>query len=133
MVPIFFSRVYDEAMGLLIESRDYVAASVGDHRDSMDLRLAVSCETLRLTSRLTQVMAWLLVQRAVHSGEMTVSEALGDQYRLAGQKVCLTVDSVLDVTLPAALESLLDRSYRLYQRIQRLDLSLSDPGRRIAC
>jgi len=125
--------VYDEALGLLIESRDYVAATMDEHRDSMDLRLAVSCETMRLTSRLTQVMAWLLVQRAVHSGEMTALEAMDEQHRLAGQKVCLAVDCAIDVTLPIALQSLLDRSYRLYLRIQRLDLSLSDPDQRIAC
>lgn len=133
MVPIFFSRVYDEAMGLLIEARDYVAATMGDQRESMDVRLAVSCETMRLTSRLTQVMAWLLVQRAVHSGEMSAHDALDEQHRLSGQKVCLTVDCVFDVTLPAALQSLLDRSYRLYLRIQRLDFSLSDRAPGIAC
>ena len=133
MVPIFFSRVYDEAMGLLIEARDYVAATMGDQRESMDVRLAVSCETMRLTSRLTQVMAWLLVQRAVHSGEMSAHDALEEQHRLSGQKVCLSVDCVFDVTLPSALQSLLDRSYRLYLRIQRLDLSLSDRAPGIAC
>jgi len=133
MVPIFFSRVYDEALALLIEARDYVAASMGDQRDSMDVRLAVSCETMRVTSRLTQVMAWLLVQRAVHSGEMSRNDALAEQHRLSGQKVCLTVDCVFDVTLPSALQSLLDRSYRLYLRIQRLDLSLSDRAPGIAC
>jgi len=133
MAPIFFSRVYDETLGLLIEARDYVASTLDNHRETIDVRLAMSCETMRLTSRLTQIMAWLLVQRAVHSGEMSLSEALADEHRLSGQNVCLTVETVFDVTLPKALQSLLDRSYRLYLRIQRLDLSLSDRAPGIAC
>jgi regulator of CtrA degradation len=123
--PIFFTGVYDEAFRLLVEARDYVASTIGDKAEDTDICLAMSFETTRLTSRLTHVMAWLLVQRAVHSGEMTIADALEDEHRLSGQKVCLTTDGVADITLPATLGSLLNRSHGLYLRVQRLDLSLS--------
>jgi regulator of CtrA degradation len=130
VAPIFFTGVYDEAFGLLVEARDYVASTIGDKAENLETHLGLSCETTRLTARLTHVMAWLLVQRAVHSGEMTIADALEDEHRLSGQNVCLTTDGVADMTLPATLESLMNRSHGLYLRVQRLDLSLSDrvPG-----
>jgi regulator of CtrA degradation len=133
MASIFFSRVYDEAFGLLVEARDYVAASMGETHISSDQRLAISCESLRLTSRLTHIMAWLLVQRAVHTGEISQTEALAEEHRLSGQNVCLTVETLFGAALPKALQSLMDRSYKLYLRIQRLDFSLSDRAPGIAC
>ena len=46
-------------------------------------------ETMRLTTRLTQVMAWTLAPRAVHSEELTPEEGASRAYQLSGQAVCL--------------------------------------------
>ena len=69
----YFDSTFEEAMALTRETRDYLA-----YQESGDLaklnaiaRLVVSCESMRLTARLTQVVAWLLVQKAVHAGELT--------------------------------------------------------------
>ena len=35
-------------------------------------RCYFDCEALRLTTRLSQMMAWLMVQRAVHAGEIAI-------------------------------------------------------------
>ena len=51
--------------------------------------LEVTLETMRLTTRLTQVMAWILAQRAVHSEELTPEEGASRAYQLSGQAVCL--------------------------------------------
>lgn len=123
MQPVFFNRTYDEAMGLLVESRDYLADVEPKDRAHMtiDARLAMNCEAMRLTSRLTQVMAWLLIQKAVHAGELTAEQAAEDAHRLSGQSVCHIRADWPSGGLPPRLQALLDRSYLLYCRIERLD------------
>lgn len=126
----FFGRTYDEALQLTKEARDYIAGrlATGRKESSPDLRLASSCEEMRLTARVTQVMAWLLVQRAVHAGEMTRAEAAEEQHRLSGQEACLADPVVPQSELPTRLVELLDRSRDLYERVQRLDAMLDDSG-----
>ncbi len=118
-----YKRSYDEALTLMVEARNYVAYVEpryrGRFRDMDSLRL--SCEAMRVTSRLTQVMAWLMMQRAAQDGEVSVEEALAEHNRLAGQDVCLNDTAHDDETLPASLRSLLERSHNLYARIARLE------------
>lgn len=119
----FFGRTYGEAMDLLIEARDYLA-----HREPQDRqrllpveRLRFCCETTRLTARLTQIMAWLLAQRAVQAGEIGRGDALGDHCALADVDVCMDGEEAATAELPQRFISLLDRSRRLYIRVARLD------------
>jgi regulator of CtrA degradation len=118
-----FTRTYDETLNMIVEARNYmthVEPRIPRHRrGSSDLRF--SCEALRVTSRLTQVMAWLMLQRAVHYGEISAEEACLDCNRLSGRDVCLDTDATEDENLPLGLRSLLDRSYHLYVRVSRLE------------
>ncbi len=116
----FFGKTYGEAMDLLVEARDYLA-----HREPIDRQGLVSIErlrfcgeTMRLTARLTQIMAWLLAQRAVHAGELSQEEALGDHDALAEHALCMEGAAV---AMPQRLANLLDRSHKLYVRVARLD------------
>lgn len=122
----FFGRTYHEALDLTREARDYIAGNLGKDRadESADVRLASSCEEMRLTARMTQIMAWLLLQRAIHEGEVPRSEALKAENRLSGQETCLADPVIPDVDLPPRLHDLMERSRNLYQRIQRLDAML---------
>jgi len=124
--PTFLRRAYDETLDLLVEARNYLA--YGGHRERRPADeiagLRVSCEALRVTTRLTQVMAWLMMQRAVVGGEITADEALADHNRLSGAKTCLDVAFGNDETLPRGLRSLMDRSFRLYVRIARLEAQM---------
>jgi regulator of CtrA degradation len=119
----FFGRTYDEAMRLLIEARNYVA--VGDVRPirwrSPADRLLLCCETMRLTARLTHIMAWLLAQRAVHAGEITLEEAAREPYSLGGRTTCFERNDAILELGDEWLDALLDRSHRLYVRVARLD------------
>ncbi|MEI7610227.1 MAG: DUF1465 family protein [Rhodospirillaceae bacterium] len=119
----YFHRTYDETMTLLIEARNY--ALYHDPIDQRTLtpaaRLAVSFEALRVTSRLAQVMAWLLAQKAVHAGELSPEEGAGEEYALSGGAVCSDPDGPENLALPTGLRSLLERSYSLYTRVHRLD------------
>lgn len=122
----FLDKTYDEAMTLLVEARNYVAyqeAADAEHLE-MEAKLLVSQETMRITTRLTQVMAWLFGQRAARDGEITIDEALGEAYELGGTGVCLDDSHTRDERLPPAVRSLLDRSRNLYLRVQRLESML---------
>jgi regulator of CtrA degradation len=118
----FFGKTYGEAVDLLVEARNYLA-----HREPLDRdqllpleRLRFCCETMRLTARLTHIMAWLLAQRAVHAGEIDQHRALGAHRALAELEICM--DELDEAAgLPQRLSQLLDRSRRLYVRVARLD------------
>ncbi len=120
----FFAKTYDEAMSLLVETRDYVAN--GEPRDRARLEPAAAiqlcCSTLRATARLTQIMAWLLAQKAIHAGEMTNADLVGQHGPLADIRVCMEEEEEAALTqLPPYFRGLLDRSRRLYVRVARLD------------
>ncbi len=119
----FFGKTYDETMSLLLASRDYLATA--QPADAVGLkpidRLRVNCEAMRLTTRLTQIMAWLLAQRAVFAGEMGRAQAASDQFRLSADGVCMAEADVPENVLPMRLRELLDQSRRLYVRVARLD------------
>ncbi|HLN25390.1 MAG TPA: DUF1465 family protein, partial [Patescibacteria group bacterium] len=105
--PTMFTRTFDEALDLIIEARNYMAhVSPRERRpDSTVGTLYYSCEAFRLTSRLTQAMAWLMMQRAVQEGEVTEDEALCEGNRLSGHDVCLDAASIDDPRLPTGLRS----------------------------
>ena len=119
----FFSKTYDEAMALTVEARDYFAHLAPD--EARDLGPAMGLdycrESMQLTTQLTQIMAWLLAQRAVHQGEMTVGEVRSDEYRLAVSENRLADEAARPAVLPPGLRSLLRRSTRLVRRIAQLD------------
>ena len=127
----FFDSTFEEALALTREARDYLTHAEPRERERMtpNDRMLASCEAMRLTSRLTQVMAWLLVQKAVHAGEMSREDARAPQYRLGGQSVCGETRPPVEGSLQPRLAELLERSLRLYQRIARLD-ALQDAAQR---
>ncbi len=119
----YFDSTFDEALALTREARDYLA-----YQEKADLaelspvgRMAASCESMRMTARMTQVVAWLLVQRAVHAGDLTREEATLPKYRLAGQEICDDVEPLAAEPLPERLAELLARSHQMYRRVARLD------------
>lgn len=119
----FFNGPYDEAMALVMEARGYAARVVSADARRLDpgRRLQASFESMRVTSRLTQIMAWLLAQKAVFAGEISLADLASAQYALSGGEVCLAIGGAADAGLPRQLRSLLERSHRLYQRVARLD------------
>jgi regulator of CtrA degradation len=121
--PTFFNGPYDEAMALLEESRDYVSGAIESNQEHIPAgaRLKAGYESMRVTSRLTQVMAWLLAQKAMHAGEITAAELASEKYALGGASVCCGDDSAARTDLPAGLRRLLGASHGLYQRVARLD------------
>lgn len=120
----FFDKTYDEALALAEEAYNYIAridrADVSTETPVDDLRLRG--EAFRLTTRLMQVVAWLLTQRAVHAGELSAAEVADDeQHRLGATRVCRDDSQHHHPAIPVDMSDLLDRSLNLYMRIERLD------------
>ena len=120
----YFSALHDEAFSLLVEARNYIVTLrlQGDDgsRKNTDY-LDVTLETMRLTTRLTQVMAWILAQKAVQNEEISPEERTSKHYRLSGQSICLDQSTATGDHIPLYLQDLLQRSYDLYCRVSRLE------------
>ena len=126
----FLDANFEEALGLAIEARDYMAREQNGgpgEGEPLD-RMALSYAAMRVTSRLTQVMAWLMVQKAVQAGELTRRQAASEPNRLSAHDVCLGEGPLPDRDLPPRFAQIDTRSRQLYERIARLD-SLLDEAR----
>jgi regulator of CtrA degradation len=128
--------LYMEAMLLADEARSYFdEAGKGDREGLSPLdRVAFSCESLKVTTRLMHIIAWLLTQRAVETGELTPREALDPSRRLGTAPV---TDKALLTQLPPAAAGLIAASIDLHRRVARLDdaqdaaLPVASPARSI--
>jgi regulator of CtrA degradation len=120
LTPKLIDSLYVEAMVLADEARTYFDQHGRDERLSLDpiVRVGFSCESLKVTTRLMHVIAWLLTQRAVEAGELSVAQARKPARRL-GDPVESDPD-LLPVLPPAALR-LIKASQELYARVQRVD------------
>ncbi|MFN4019685.1 MAG: DUF1465 family protein [Erythrobacter sp.] len=111
--------LYTEALVLADEVRAVFAAGTREPTIGEDafVRLAFSTEGLKTTTRMMHVLAWLLNQRALFSGELSESAV-----RLHGT---LPPDRGSDARQLALLEpetrALIAETERLHQRIARLD------------
>jgi regulator of CtrA degradation len=116
--------LYSEAMLLADEARTYFDAGMADgdaaRLDPFD-RVLFSCESLKVTTRLMHVIAWLLTQRAVEAGELAPDSARAPQRRL-GQRV--ESDETALARLPEGARNLVGATIDLYRRVERLDQSL---------
>lgn len=114
------SSLYTEAMLLADEARSYFDSNGRSDRDSLDPidRVGFSCESLKVTTRLMHVIAWLLTQRAVEAGELSRSQARRPARRLGDAP---DSDEALVAKLPGAAVGLIQASRDLYARVKRLD------------
>lgn len=115
--------LYVEAMLLADEARAYFDEIGREERDALDAmnRVAFSCESLKVTTRLMHIIAWLLTQRAVDAGELAPRDALSPSRRLGAAPE--TDERLLGIMPPQAATIMLT-SIDLYRRVERLDQAL---------
>ncbi len=118
-----FERTFKEGMALVEESAAYLdgPGRAASKRLSRAAALAYAGESMRLTTRLMQVASWLLVQRAVRDGEIPLSDAASDKYRLISREPAPTPSFAGSDELPEALKALIARGAAIYERVRRLD------------
>ncbi|MDZ4869182.1 MAG: DUF1465 family protein [Alphaproteobacteria bacterium] len=118
-----FKRTFEEGMAMVEETATYLDGKGRAESKLLPSKaaLAYAGESMRLTTRLMQVASWLLVQRAVAEGEMTIDEAGKEKYRLGAREICRGRRTENADLLPPKLLDLLERSMQLYERVERLD------------
>jgi regulator of CtrA degradation len=113
-------QLYVEAMVLADEARGYFDQAGRSDRDGLTplQRVAFSCESLKVTTRLMHIIAWLLTQRAVDAGEMPRRDALDPSRRLGAAPQS---DPAAVAAMPEPARALIEASAELYRRVARLD------------
>src|SRR5687768_15828935 len=112
--------LYTEAMLLADEARSYFDDAGRDDRTTLPpfVRVGFACESLKVTTRIMHIVAWLLTQKAVETGEIMSPDGRRPERRLG--KASDSDSAVVD-QLPDSAQKLVNASVDLYARIKRLD------------
>lgn len=126
-----FIELFERGMSLVEEAANYLDGLGRAQSKTLDrpAALAYATESMRLTTRLMQLASWLLLQRAVSEGEMTIEQAKEEQHKVKIKKQPITADDQMWEELPAELRDLIDRSIRLQEHILHFDQALSSVER----
>ncbi len=114
------NALYTESMVLADEARAYFDGFGKAERDPLDplTRVNFTCESLKVTTRLMHILAWLLTERAVEMEQMTLDAAKASHGRLGD---VAATDPIVLATLPDQAIALIEASQDLYLRVRRLD------------
>jgi regulator of CtrA degradation len=117
--------LYVDAMVLADEARSYFDEGGREEREMLDplARVSFSCESLKVTTRLMHIIAWLLTQRAIDAGELQPRDALDPSRRLGPAPVS---DAAAILAMPPQAQALIASSTELYRRVALLDGAQAD-------
>ncbi len=120
ITPRLINALYTEAMLLADEARAYFDEAARSERLTLDpfARVGFACESLKVTTRIMHIVAWLLTQRAVESGELNRPDGRRPERRLGHAN---DSDQEVVAMLPEAAQRLIGSSADLYARVKRLD------------
>ena len=112
--------LYTEAMLLADEARSYFDDVGRDDRAALVpfARVGFACESLKVTTRIMHIVAWLLTQRAIESGEIPIAGGRRPERKLGHAQ---DSDPAVVDQLPEAAQRLINASADLYARIKRID------------
>jgi len=120
ITPRLVDSLYTEALLLADEARAYFDDVGRDEQKQLEpfTRVGFACESLKVTTRIMHIVAWLLTQRAIESGEIG-----GTEGRRPERKLGNAADSDLELVakFPPAAQRLISASADLYARVKRLD------------
>jgi len=119
---LFMPAVFNETLGLLFDTHHYFEQCGEEEQLRLpdNYRSAYTGEMSRITMRLTSIMAWIMVRKAIHTGKLGEDEA-AQKYRLDAADICLTPIPKDVINLPFYIGELAERSRSLYERVHRLD------------
>ena len=120
ITPRLVDSLYTEAMLLADEARSYFDDAGRDDRIALEpfVRVSFACESLKVTTRIMHIVAWLLTQRAVETGEIPSREGRRPERRLGH---AAESDPEILAKMPAEAKRLIEASSDLYARIKRID------------
>ena len=120
ITPRLVDALYTEAMILADEARAYFDDVGKGERLLLDsfARVGFACESLKVTTRIMHIVAWLLTQRAIETGELHQMDGRRPERRLGHAAVS---EAKVIEQMPPAAQRLIHASSDLYARLQRLD------------
>ena len=118
LTPKLLDSLYTEAMLLADEARSYFDRDQMCNNLSPEISVAFSCESLKVTTRLMHSIAWLLNQKALRAGELSLSEAVSDARDLG---YAPSSDTYQVERFPDEARTLIAASEDLYYRLQRFN------------
>lgn len=126
---VLLPTLFEDTFELLLAAHEYFEHTGREDQDARDsiFRTLYAGEMSRITMRLSSIMAWLMVRKAVFLGKMTLQEAVHG-YSLHAKELCLSDNSAAREHLPAYMNFLLDESRLLYERVTRLDDMIARPS-----
>ncbi|HWJ59493.1 MAG TPA: DUF1465 family protein [Sphingomicrobium sp.] len=112
--------LYTEAMLLADEARSYFDDAGRDERATLEpfARVGFACESLKVTTRIMHIVAWLLTQRAIETGELHAIQGRRPERRLGHAQ---DSDPAVLSVLPESARRLINASADLYARVKRID------------
>jgi len=111
--------LYLEAMVMADEARAYFDLRETSEAEMEDplRRVSFACESLKVTTRLMHIIAWLLSQRAWQRGEIDDADLADEKYRLGR---ATNTDPEIGAAFPFVARALIEASQDLYDRVARL-------------
>ena len=121
-----FKKLYADGMGLVEETAAYLDGEGRTEAKKLGRMTATlyAAESMRLTTRLMQIASWLLLQRALNSGEMNRDQMLSEKKKIRLDTTSAKVSSNGWDELPDSFRLLVKRSLRLQSYVHRLDQDL---------
>lgn len=115
--------LYNEAMELSGAIVEYFQVNKKDNLSDLDADVmgAYTLECNRITSGIMQAISWCLMQKGVHSGEITSEEASLEDNRLSDNELFSTKFDCDISEFPEAFIFVSERTRDLYNRIVRVD------------
>lgn len=125
---LFLPSIFNETLALLFDAHEYFQSRGMIEQSTIEhaARADYANEMTRITLRLTSIMAWIMVRRAVHAGRIAEDTA-GQQYRLEAAEVCCEHRPQVLAILPFYINHLSERTLRLFERVYRLDTMVYGP------
>lgn len=117
-----FQALFREGMALVEEAANYLDGPGRLTAKTLPpyVALAYATESMRLTTRLTQLASWLLARRAIFNGEtLPRSGGLNDPLQLP--PLTRTKGSKAFDELPVEMRDLIAKSFQFHEKINRFD------------
>lgn len=129
-----FDSIFKDGMALVERTAAYLDGAGRKEAKALNAALGVvyATESMRLTTRLLEIAAWLLVRRSLREGEISQEEA-------RVKRRCIKLGTIGRPShvkgfneLPQRLRDLIEESFVLNDRVVRLDQALDAPAVRPA-
>ena len=121
-----FQKLYRDGMALVEETASYLDGPGRQESRKLDtdLSLAYATESMRLTTRLMQVSSWLLIRRALNDKSIDRDQARAERRKIQLEAISRPSHVRNFEDLPAKLQELVHKSFRLLDVVKRLDVTL---------